>query len=85
MFLEGMFYSTFYHQLELRGMNLNLAIELPGQCGLLIGKSFIKYLIPVNIPLIWQQIPISDYMSLGVIPSLRAWLLCSSVHTVRVL
>jgi hypothetical protein len=57
-----MFYSTFYHQLELRGMNLNLAIELPGQCGLLNGKSFNEHLIPVNIPLIWQQISISDYM-----------------------
>jgi hypothetical protein len=43
-------------------MNLNLAIELPGQCGLLNGKSFNEHLIPVNIPLIWQQISISDYM-----------------------
>jgi hypothetical protein len=47
-----MFYGYQYHQPELRGMNLNLATELPGQCKILIGKLFIEYLIPVNIPLI---------------------------------
>jgi hypothetical protein len=38
----GMFYGTFYSPPEVRSMNLNLAIDLAGQCGLLIEKSFIR-------------------------------------------